>query len=179
MSECCLSPSAVSRADRTLLVELLYLNRDVCTRCRGADDALDAALADASPALQAMGVGVDVRRILVDSEDTARRLHFRTSPTIRINGNDIQPEFSESSCESCGSLMNRGDVDCREWTWRGERYASPPKGLIVEALMRAAALPQGELPKGSYSFPDNLRNFFQNRKSAAGGCGCERTTSRG
>ena len=111
MSECSSSPSVVNRAERTLFVELLYLNRDVCTRCRGADDALDAALADASPALEAMGVGVDVRRILVDSEDTARRLHFQTSPTIRINGSDIQPEFSEKFLQilrQLGELGERG-----------------------------------------------------------------------
>lgn len=131
-----------------------------------------SALADTSPALNALGFEVEVRRILVDSEDAARRLQFRSSPTIRIDGYDIQPEIGESSCESCSSLVKFGNVDCREWTWRGERYTSPPKGMIVEALMRAAASPQTAVPEKSYDLPANLHNFFQNRSSTANACGC-------
>ncbi len=172
MSECCLASSIPNHAGRKLLVELLYLDRDVCTRCRGAEDALNEALTDASPALRAMGFEVDVRHILVDSEDAARRLQFRSSPTIRIDGHDIQPEIGESSCESCSSLVESGSVECREWTWRGERYMSPPKGLIVEALMRATASPQRAVPEKSYALSENLKNFFQNRSSPANKCAC-------
>lgn len=179
MSECCLSSPVPSHGSQKLLVELLYLDRDVCTRCRGAEDALNGALADASPALDAMGFEVEVRRILVDSEEAARRLQFRSSPTIRIDGHDIQPEIRESSCESCSSLVKAGNVDCREWTWRGERYTSPPKGMIVEALMRTAASPQQAVPEKSYELPANLHNFFQNRSSTANTCGCAPRSSTG
>lgn len=172
MSGCCSSSSVRNQPSQKLLVELLYLDRDVCTRCRGAEDALNEALTDSASALHAMGFEVDVRRILVDSEEAARRLHFRSSPTIRIDGRDIQPEIGESSCESCSSLVEFGNVDCREWTWRGERYTSPPKGMIVEALVRAAAAPQQAAPEKSYVLPANLKNFFQNRSSVANKCGC-------
>lgn len=127
----------------------------------GAEHALNGALADASPALDAMGFEVEVRRIVVGSEETARSLHFRSSPTIRIDGHDIQPEIVESSCESCTDLVESGNVDCREWTWRGERYSSPPKGMIVEALMRAAASPQQGVHEKSYDLPANLHDFFK------------------
>lgn len=172
MSECCSSSPVPSHASQKLLVELLYLDRDVCTRCRGAEDALTRALADASPALHAMGFEVEARFILVDSEEAARRLQFRSSPTIRIDGHDIQPEIEESSCGSCSCLVECGNVDCREWTWRGERYTSPPKGMIVEALMRAAASPQQAVPEKSYDLPANLHNFFQNRRPTANTCAC-------
>ena len=172
MSECCSSSQVPSHASQKLLVELLYLDRDVCTRCRGAEDALNGALADTSAAVDAMGFEVEVRRILVESEEAARRLQFRSSPTIRIDGHDIQPEIGESSCESCSSLVKSGNVDCREWTWRGERYTSPPKGTIVEALMRAAASPQQAVPEKSYDLPANLHDFFQNRSPTAKACGC-------
>ena len=172
VSECCSSSPVPSHASQKLLVELLYLDRNVCTRCRGAEDALTGALADASPALHAMGFEVEVRSTLVDSEEAARRLQFRSSPTIRIDGHDIQPEIGESSCESCGSLVKSGNVDCREWTWRGERYPSPPKGMIIEALMRAAASPQQTVTEKSYDLPANLYNFFQNRSPTANTCGC-------
>lgn len=170
MSGCCQTAPDRCRAPRTLSVELLYLDRDVCTRCRGADAALDAAAAAASPALQAMGIALDVRRTLVDTEDLAERLRLVTSPTIRVDGHDIAPAVEESVCESCGDLMTAGSVDCRVWSWRGERHASPPEGLIVEALLRVAlAPPQRPGPDDGYVLPANLRSFFHNR---APGCGC-------
>lgn len=170
MSGCCQTAPGQCLAPRTLSVELLYLDRDVCTRCRGADAALDAAAAAASPALRAMGIALDVRRTLVDTEDLAERLRLVTSPTIRIDGHDIAPAVEESACESCGNLMTSGSVDCRVWPWRGERHTSPPEGLIVEALLRAAlAPPQRPEADDGYVLPENLRGFFHNR---APGCGC-------
>lgn len=167
MSGCCAPAPEV--VPRTLAVELLFLDRDVCTRCRGADDALDAAVAAAAPALRALGVTMAVRRVLVESEAIAERVRLVTSPTIRIDGRDIAP-VAESLCESCGDLMTSGAVDCRVWTWRGAEFTAPPEGLIVEALLRAALAPPGP-PEGAEGFalPENLRQFFRHR---APGCGC-------
>ncbi|MGE5504139.1 MAG: DUF2703 domain-containing protein, partial [Actinomycetota bacterium] len=121
-----------------MTVDLLYIDRDVCTRCQGADTALDEALADAVPVLRAMGIEVEVRRTLVETENMAIEHRLESSPTIRINGQDIQPQVEETVCESCGTLVASGAVDCRVWTWQGQQFTAPPKGLIVEALMRAA-----------------------------------------
>jgi hypothetical protein len=173
-SSCCGKSPEEGCAVRILSVDLLYLDRDVCTRCRGADETLDAAVASATPALRAMGIALEVRRTLVDSEEAAERLRLITSPTIRIDDRDIAPLVEESACESCGDLMTSGSVDCRVWLWRGEQYTSPPEGLIVEALMRAALAPreQPPVPPSDFALPENLRSFFKLRKARAAGAGC-------
>lgn len=160
---------------RTLAIELLYIDIDTCSRCQGADAALDSALADAAPALAALDVDLSVTRTLVDSEDVARARRLTSSPSIRIDGRDIQPDFEESDCASCGTLVSSGSVDCRVWRWRDIKDTAPPKGLIVEALLRAALAPEpGEPPSAAdFTLPDNLLRFFQSRKpSKAASCGC-------
>ncbi len=173
-SSCCGKPPEEGGAVRILSVDLLYLDRDVCTRCRGADETLDAAVASATPALRAMEIALEVRRTLIDSEEAAERLRLITSPTIRIDDRDIAPLVEESACESCGDLMTSGSVDCRVWFWRGEQYTSPPEGLIVEALMRVALAPreQPPVPSSDFALPENLRSFFRLRKAGAAGAGC-------
>lgn len=119
-----------------------------------------------------MDIEVEVRRTLVETEDMAIEHRLESSPTIRINGQDIHPQVEESTCESCGTLVASGAVDCRVWTWQGQQFTSPPKGLIVEALMRAAVAPPTSTEGTAYSVPENLRLFFKNRSAARTGCGC-------
>jgi len=38
-----------------------------------------------------MGINIDLQMILVESEAEAKRLKFLGSPTVRINGRDIDP----------------------------------------------------------------------------------------
>lgn len=172
MTQCCTATSSSCCSPRKMTVDLLYIDRDVCTRCQGADTVLDEALADAVPVLRAMGIEVEVRRTLVETEDMAIEHRLESSPTIRINGQDIQPEVEETTCESCGTLVASGAVDCRVWTWQGQQFASPPKGLIVEALMKAAVAPPTSAEDTPYSVPENLRLFFQNKSTDGTGCGC-------
>lgn len=86
---------------------------------------------------------------------------FLSSPTIRINGQDIQLEVKESLCESCGDLC--GDVvDCRVWIYQGLEYTVPPKGMIIEAILKAVYGGQPEeVPSAEqYVMPENLKNFY-------------------
>lgn len=158
---CDCAPAAPAR--RRILVEMFYVDIDTCTRCRGTGDSLDRALAAARPALEALEVEVEVSRTLVDGPEQAEAVRLETSPTIRVDGRDIQPDPEESQCESCGDLMTEGAVDCRVWTWRGSRHTEPPAGLIVEALLKAALSPPAEA-RPPYALPDNLRRFFANRR---------------
>ncbi len=155
----------------TIAVDLLYVDIDSCDRCQGADAALAAALADAEPVLADLGVGVAVRRILVEDRETAERHRLLTSPTIRIGGTDIQAGYGESSCEACGTVAGGTPVNCRDWVWRGKSYTAPPKGMIVEALLRAALDGTAAPAAASYAMPENLQAFFAG-KAAKSGCGC-------
>ena len=123
----------------TIHCEFLFLDLSHCTRCRDAKAALAAAIATVQPALHAMNIAVGGHQIHVTSAEQARALSFVASPTIRINGRDIQLEAHQSACKECGELCNCSEgVDCRQWEWNGARTLSPPVGMIVEKLMVAA-----------------------------------------
>jgi len=94
----------VSRAGQTIEVDFLYLDLTTCSRCRGSDASLRAALETVRPVLETVGVSIEVRKTLVETEEQARALRFVSSPTIHVNGHDIAGELIESSCSECGEL---------------------------------------------------------------------------
>lgn len=147
---------------RRLEIDFLYLDLDVCTRCQSAESSLDDALAEAAKILAAAGIEVAVRKIHIRDEELARAHRLLSSPTIRINGRDIQLDVRESRCESCGDLCGDG-VDCRVWIYQGKEYTSPPKAMIVDAILRAVYGRQDEGDgdrTAEYEMPENLRRFF-------------------
>jgi hypothetical protein len=162
---------------RTLPVEFLYLDLDTCTRCRATDATLREAIELTRPALHAVGSAVVVTTTHVADAALARQVGFVSSPTIRVNGHDIGGELVESACSdgcACG-----GRIDCRDWIYRGRRSTEPPVGLIVEALMRAASVPDGTAttrPEDrAEDLPENLRRYFTPAVvEQPGGC-CEQT----
>ena len=158
---CCGEPTTEEAEKRQVVIDFLYLDLAVCTRCKGTGDSLDSALAQVAGVLQASGAEAVVNRIHVDSEEKALQYRFASSPTIRVNGRDIQLAGKESKCESCGDLCG-DDVDCRVWLYQGKEYTSPPPAMIVDAILREvygqpAAAAVGE----PFVLPDNLRNFFR------------------
>ncbi|MEQ8201110.1 MAG: DUF2703 domain-containing protein [Syntrophomonadaceae bacterium] len=148
-------------AKRQIVIDLLFLDLSVCTRCQGTDSTLEDALAEVSGVLEATGVEVKLNKINVDTPELAEKHHFMSSPTIRINGQDIQMDVKETLCESCGDLC--GDqVDCRVWVYQGHEYPVPPKGMIIEAILKAVygGQMQADIPPAPYVMPENLRNFY-------------------
>ncbi len=160
------SPPAVGpRAEkRHLAIDFLYLDLSVCERCQDTESILEEAIEEVTRVLETTGVEVALNKIHVTSEEQAVALRFRVSPTIRVNGQDIQMKFRESLCESCGTLCGCEEgVSCREWEHHGQWYAAPPKGLIIEAILKkafgGAEEEQEERQKGEEA-PDNLKRFF-------------------
>jgi hypothetical protein len=151
-------------AKRTVNIDFMYLDLSVCARCQGTESKLIESVAEVANILEATGVQVSVNNIHVKSEEQARELGFLVSPTIRVNGRDIQIDFSESRCESCGTLCDcEGEVSCREWEYQGQWYAVPPKGLIIEAILKevyGGATQEREVPHRAEEVPDNLKRFF-------------------
>ncbi|MGB4439661.1 MAG: DUF2703 domain-containing protein [Sedimentibacter sp.] len=145
-------------------IDFLYLDVTVCERCQGTDERLDEALSETSKVLEATGIEVIVNKINVVNEELAVKYKFVTSPTIRINGNDIQMNFKESLCESCGDLCG-DDVDCRVWVYQGKEYTTPPKAMIIEAILKEVYgnnIKQEEL---NYTLPDNLKKYYELMKN--------------
>jgi hypothetical protein len=170
---------SAAQTSRTVEVDFLYLDLTVCSRCRGSDDAVDAAVEITRPALESVGAGVEVRKTLVETEEQARALGFVSSPTILVNGRDVAGELIESSCSECGGLCGcEGEVDCRVWDYRGERHTEAPTGLIVEAILAevgpSSATRSGKAPEVApfVDTPENLRRFFVGTGAARAASPC-------
>ena len=157
---CCDAPRAADKK-RRIVIDFLYLDLSVCTRCQGTDASLDEALAEVSKVLEATGVEVVVNKINVDTEELALQHRFVSSPTIRVNGRDIQMEVKESLCESCGDLCG-DEVDCRVWVYQGQEYTVPPRAMIIEAILREVYGGAGDTDDAGreYVMPENLKHFY-------------------
>ena len=146
-------------------IEFLFLDRNVCTRCRGTDANLETAVGLLTPVLAQTGVRLNVRSILIESEEQADRLGFVSSPTIRVGGRDIAGELRESLCESCGEVCG-ADTDCRVWIYRGREHTEAPVGLIVDAILGAIYAEEvlsGAKPIVQGEVPENLKRFFASK----------------
>ncbi|MCX7614289.1 MAG: DUF2703 domain-containing protein [Clostridiales bacterium] len=156
-------------AKKKLLIDFLYLDLGICTRCQGTEKNLDEAVFEVSAVLKAAGYDVIVNKVHITSKELANRYRFVSSPTIRINGIDIDLELKETNCEECGDLC--GDtVDCRVWTYNGMEYTLPPKELIINAILKEVYSEKKAVKedKNEYTLPNNLEVFF-NQKGLNGG----------
>lgn len=161
---CCDTPIEAKIDKKRIVIDFLYLDVTVCERCQGADTSLNEALSEVSVVLEATGVEVIVNKINVFSEELAEQYKFISSPTIRVNGLDIEMDVKENLCESCGDLCG-DDVDCRVWAYQGKEYTVPPKAMIIEAILREVY--GGSIKKQEeqeYFLPDNLKKFYEAMK---------------
>ena len=71
-----------------------------------------------------MGLDVDIRDVPVGSAAEAEEMRFLGSPSVRVNGRDIEPEARERIDFALG---------CRIYSGGG----IPPKELLVAALREA------------------------------------------
>lgn len=158
---CCPSKEEVVPKRKIISIDFLYLDLNVCTRCQGAESSLDEALKDVSNVLEATGTDVVINKINVNTKELAIKHKFLTSPTIRVNGHDIQMEYKESLCESCGDLCG-DEVDCRVWIYQGNEYTEPPKAMIIEGILKTVY--GGDLSENKeeteYIMPENLVHFY-------------------
>jgi hypothetical protein len=120
---------------RDVTVEFLYLDREACERCRKTEAAVEATLSAVRPALALTGARVVLDRRHVDSAATARAVELAVSPTVRVDGRDVQPEFETADC-GCGGATT---IPCRVWRYRGRTHDAAPPGLLADAILRAAS----------------------------------------
>lgn len=165
-SSCCGGKAAAKTDPKTLQIDFLYLDLGTCDRCQGTDGRLDEALREIRTVLTAAGVDAVVNKVHVTTEQQAKELAFVSSPTVRINGRDIQLDAKESECRACGELAEC-EVDCRVWTWKGKDYNVPPREMLVDAVLRevyANADKPARQPERLKELPANLKKFFKNRR---------------
>lgn len=167
---------------KVLEIDFLFLDEKVCEPCGGSADALSKAVDLVEAPLKNMGIVTKVNKIHVLNHKIAVAEEFISSPTIRVNGKDIDPEQTEVDCPSCETLAGGNiSVDCRTWHWQNEVYQSAPIGKIVEEIMAAAVLlsagggncciktccsediPDDTNVSPGFILPDNLKVFFDAR----------------
>jgi hypothetical protein len=153
-----------------LQIDFLYLDLDTCTRCRGSDRNLEAALGIARGLLAGPGSDVEVSKIHVESAEQARELRFESSPTLRVNGRDVALELRESPCGSEACTDGCGEsISCRVWLYGGEEHTEPPVAMIVDAILREAhevREPGRRADAEPYVLPDNLERFFADKEGS-------------
>jgi hypothetical protein len=151
-------------------IELLALDLNSCTRCVGTLGNIEKAIDIIKPVMEVLETQVNVNKIVVESEELARRYQFVTSPTVRINGKDIAFETLESACESCTDLCGCDDnTSCRVWRYRGEEYTEAPVGLVVESILReifGGSRGAIDVTPAYSGVPENLRRFFRSKSGA-------------
>ena len=160
---------------RVIEIELLALDLTSCTRCVGTLQNIQRAIDTVRPVLEMTGAQVHVTTLVIASEEQARHHRFVTSPTVRIDGRDIDIGAAlESTCDSCTELCGCDEgTSCRVWRYQGEDHTEAPVGLVVESML-------GELFRGGDTsgsdasvypgVPENLQRFFKSRSPARSCC---------
>jgi hypothetical protein len=152
----------------TLIVDFLYLDLSVCTRCKDSETNLDSSLQTLIDILGNIGHKITLNKIFIETEAQAIEHQFISSPTIRINGRDIQMNVKESYCGSCSSLANDASIYCRTWKFKGEEFSAPPPALIIDAIL-SEIYNNNDIEKTNitsnekYQLPINLKEYFDNK----------------
>lgn len=161
-------------AETEVKVEFLYLDLNVCEPCKTSDENIVAALDEVAVVARAAGIKLSLERIHIRSLEQAIRLGFQTSPTIRINGRDLQLDFKESNCDTCSELSGT-ETNCRIWEFQGRTFKYLPKAMLVGAIFReiyggAAKNKEPEKIVATDASLKNLSAFFEakDRKESAG-----------
>lgn len=76
--------------------------------------------------LKSKGLEVMYEVRLIETEDQARAYKFSGSPTILIDGVDVDPLARNITTYSVNS--------CRPYFYQGKTYDFPPKEMILDAL---------------------------------------------
>jgi len=152
-------------------IDFLYLDISSCSRCQGTGDNLELALAAVERLLRDTGAEVSVRRTHVQSLQQARELRFEVSPTLRVNGRDIEPVARESACgpDACG--CGEGG-SCRVWNYDGHDYEEAPVALIVDAILAALSdgAPPADADAPAYVASDDVVRALARPTRNGGGC---------
>ena len=115
-----------------IVVEYLYLDCIPEPRI-GTDTVLDEVMETITPALRLAGFDIEYNKIEMKTAEFAERFRFLSSPTIRVNGQDICGFVKENSCGFCSEISGT-DVDCRIFDYYGESYEVPPNEMLQAIL---------------------------------------------
>ncbi len=170
-TESCCCCSSIEFPIKRVLVEYLYLDLKTCDRCVGTDTVLEEVMATLTPVLELAGYTVDYSKIEITNAETAVQYEFLSSPTIRVNGQDICQSVSETNCGCCSEISD-SDVECRVYEYNGDTYEVPPKEMLADAILsNVFGQSEAGYSCSNYELPDNLKSFFEGKENKKCSCG--------
>ena len=126
-------------APREIAVEVLCV--DGCPHCEPLLRAVGTLLSEAG-----LRARVEVRSVRSSAE--ARALRFLGSPTLRVDGRDV---------EAAAELRTDYGIGCRLYWCHGATSGRPPDALVLRALQAAASGPGGPGLDGSPAMSSRAR----------------------
>jgi len=114
--------------NNTLQVEVLYFKG-----CPNHEPAVEQV----RQALKAEGVMARVREIEIENAAMAQDVGFLGSPSVRINGMDVEESARDAKAYGFG---------CRTYFEGNIRSGLPPIGLIRNALLQASGVQSSSCP---------------------------------
>ncbi|MCI0502016.1 MAG: DUF2703 domain-containing protein [Fusobacteria bacterium] len=149
---------------KKIVIDYLYLDLTLCERCQGTLKVLEQAIQATQKLLEENNYIITLNKINVINEELAEEYRFYSSPTIRINGNDISYDRNESNCKECGDLCG-DNVDCRTWIYNNQLFTTPPIEMLKEKIIESIdSYVEKEKIFEKYELPENLKKYFDGRK---------------
>lgn len=162
--------------EKIVKIEYLYLDLNTCERCCGTDVVLDDVVSALRPVLEMAGYTVDYEKVEMSTVKDAVRYEFLSSPTIRVNGEDICSTVKENACGCCSDISGT-DVTCRIFTYEGVDYEVPPRAMLAEEILRKVfACQVGQTVREAYTLPQNLKDFYRGKMTKNNKCCCGGST---
>jgi hypothetical protein len=93
-----------------------------------------AALALVERVAAELGVDAQVQATMVNDQAAAEQARFVGSPTVRVNGRDVDPE---------GELAAEYTLECRLYRHEHRLAGYPQERSVRDALLRSAGPPDG------------------------------------
>ena len=170
-SDSCCSCGCGTTSKKKVVVEYLYLDIETCGRCIGTDNILDEVMITLTPTLNIAGFEVEYNKIEMNTAEVAKQYKFLSSPTIRVNNQDICQSVEENSCGCCSDISGT-DVNCRVFEYNGQTYEVPPKEMIAKAILNEVlGYTEAGYSCEKYELPGKLREFFEGKKNKSD-CSC-------
>lgn len=170
-SDSCCSCGCGTTSKKKVVVEYLYLDIETCGRCIGTDNILDEVMITLTPTLNIAGFEVEYNKIEMNTAEVAKQYKFLSSPTIRVNSQDICQSVEENSCGCCSDISGT-DVNCRVFEYNGQTYEVPPKEMIAKAILNEVlGYTEAGYSCEKYELPGKLREFFEGKKNKSD-CSC-------
>lgn len=170
-SDSCCSCGCGTTSKKKVVVEYLYLDIETCGRCIGTDNILDEVMITLTPTLNIAGFEVEYNKIEMNTAEVAKQYKFLSSPTIRVNSQDICQSVEENSCGCCSDISGT-DVNCMVFEYNGQTYEVPPKEMIAKAILNEIlGYTEAGYSCEKYELPGKLREFFEGKKNKSD-CSC-------